>query len=183
MRSLFSFPLGLPRSRVFPLPRLLLSTHFPSWLAGLSRAPPPGLSGFLEVGRSSSWGWGTRFCLGDLGDWGKSGGGRWYLGAKGKKRFLHLLSVSQSLLPLSLFLSPSLVKVGRWLGRGEGTLRLSAFGTNQFLHKAESPSPGQWPGCLGMRPLCFLPGWVRVAGPQGQVIYFSGVPTTSSPEN
>ena len=86
-----------------------------------------------------------------------------------------------SLFPLSLFLSPSLVKVGEVAGKDRGTLRLSAFGTSQFLHKAESPSPGQWPGCLGMKTPASLP-WLGqgVAGPQGQVIYFSGVPTTSS---
>lgn len=60
MRSLFSFPLGLPRSGGLPPPRLLfVCPRFPSWLGAVS-GPTPDLSGFLEVGRFS-WGWGTEF--------------------------------------------------------------------------------------------------------------------------
>ena len=129
---------------------------------------------------------GHRVCLGELGDWGKSGGkgGIWV--QRVKKTFSPPLSVSLSLsLPSSfsvcLFLSPSLVKVGEVAGKERGTQRLSAFGTSQCLHKAESPSPGQWPGYLGMKTPASLP-WLGqgVAGPQGQVICLSGVPTTSS---
>ena len=182
MRSLFSFPLGLPRSGVFPpsLASFLSALAFPPGL-GLSRAPPPGLSGFLEVGRFS-WGWGTGFVW-EIWGVGVKVGGKVVSGCKGLKKTVSppLVSQSVSLFPLSLFLSPSLVKVGEVAGKDRGTLRLSAFGTSQFLHKAESPSPGQWPGCLGMKTPASLP-WLGqgVAGPQGQVIYFSGVPTTSS---
>lgn len=185
MRSLFSFPLGLPRSGVFPpsLASFLSALAFPPGL-GLSRAPPPGLSGFLEVGRFS-WGWGTGLVW-EIWGIGVKVGEKVVSGCKGlKKRFLHLcqsvcLSLSSSF-SVCLFLSPSLVKVGEVAGKEQGTLRLSAFGASQFLHKAESPSPGQWPGCLGMKTPASLP-WLGqgVAGPQEQVICFSGVPTTSS---
>ena len=162
MRSLFSFPLGLPRSGVFPpLPRLLfVCPRFPSWLGTLS-GPTPGpewVSGGWEV----QLGVGHRACLGDFGDWGKSGGkgGIWV--QRVKKTFSPPLSVSLSVflsppLSLSLFLSPSLVKVGEVAGKERGTLRLSAFGASQFLHKAESPSPGHWPGRLGMKTPASLP--------------------------
>lgn len=68
---------------------------------------------------------GHRVCLGDLGDWGKSGGkgGIWV--QRVKKTFSPPLSVSLSLsLPSSfsvcLFLSPSLVKVGEVAGKERG---------------------------------------------------------------
>ncbi|KAL4701048.1 hypothetical protein H8959_015052 [Pygathrix nigripes] len=44
------------------------------------------------------------------------------------------------------------VKVGEVAGNGTlSTLRLSAFGTNQFLQRQGAWSPRQWPGCLGAK--------------------------------
>ena len=75
---------GLPPS----LASFLSALAFPPGL-GLSRAPPPGLSGFLEVGRFS-WGWGTGFVW-EIWGIGVKVGEKVVSGCKGlKKRFLHL---------------------------------------------------------------------------------------------
>ena len=175
MRSLFSFPLGLPRSGVFPPPCLLfVCPRFTSWLGALS-GPTPGHEWVAEVGRFS-WGWGTEFAW-EIWGIGVKVGEKVVSGCKGlKKTFSPLLSVSLSVSlsppPLCLSLSPSLVKVGEVAGKGPGTLRLSAFGASQFLHNADSLSPGQWPGCLGVKgDPCFPP----LAGSEG-----GGTPRTGA---
>lgn len=171
MRSLFSFPLGLPRSGVSPRPCLLfVCPRFTSWLGALS-GPTPGrewVSGGWEV--QLGVGHGVR-----LGDWGEGGGkgGVWVQSVK-KNVFSTSVSLSLSLSPPPLFLSlsSSLVKVGEVAGKGPETLRLSAFGASQFLHKADSLSPGQWPGCLGVKgDPCFSP----LAGSEG-----GGTPRTGA---
>lgn len=114
MRSLFSFPLGLPRSGVFPpsLASFLSALAFPPGF-GVSAAPPP-VPEWVSGGWEVQLGVGHGDRLGYLGNWGE--GGVWE--QRVKNRFLyHCLSASLSL-SVSLFLPSLKSKLGRWLGRG-----------------------------------------------------------------
>lgn len=110
----FLFPPWSPALRGLPpsLASFLSALAFPPGF-GVSPAPPPCRSGFLEVGRFS-WGWGAGLAW-DI--WGT--GVKVVSVCKGLKIVFSTTVCLSACLFLCLSLLPSLKsKLGRWLGRG-----------------------------------------------------------------